>query len=56
MKKTLANILIAATAATMFAAAPAQAGGSTRVIDGDTIDIDGERIRIQGIDTPEAGD
>lgn len=27
-----------------------------RVIDGDTIDVRGERIRIENIDTPERGD
>jgi endonuclease YncB( thermonuclease family) len=28
--------------------------GNARVIDGDTIELEGERIRFQGIDTPEA--
>ena len=27
--------------------------GKARVIDGDTIDIDGKRIRFHGIDAPE---
>lgn len=28
--------------------------GTARVVDGDTIDIDGKRIRLEGIDAPEA--
>lgn len=29
--------------------------GPARVVDGDTIDIGGERVRLEGIDTPEVG-
>lgn len=29
--------------------------GTARIIDGDTLDINGERIRLHGIDAPEAG-
>ena len=29
--------------------------GKPRIIDGDTIDIAGQRIRLHGIDTPESG-
>lgn len=32
-----------------------QDGGVWRVIDGDTLDLDGERIRLFGIDAPERG-
>ena len=42
--------------ALLFVAAPALADitGPARVIAGDTIDIDGERIRLHGIHAPEA--
>ncbi len=40
----------------LFIASPALAGvtGTARVIDGDTLDIAGERIRFHGIDAPES--
>lgn len=31
------------------------AAAVTRIVDGDTLDIDGERFRLNGIDAPEAG-
>lgn len=34
-------------------APPAAIAADVRTIDGDTIDVDGERIRIAGVDTPE---
>ncbi len=34
---------------------PAEIAGTASVIDGDTIDIHGERIRLDGYDTPESG-
>jgi micrococcal nuclease len=36
-------------------AVPAQAGQVDRVIDGDTVIVDGVRIRLWGIDCPERG-
>ena len=33
----------------------ADVAGPTRVIDGDTIEVAGERIRLHGIDAPESG-
>lgn len=39
--------------AVALTAVPADAG--TRVIDGDTLEVDGEKIRLYGIDAPEAG-
>jgi endonuclease YncB( thermonuclease family) len=37
------------------AAAPRQFDGVARVIDGDTLDVSGERVRLHGIDAVEAG-
>lgn len=36
-------------------AAIAQISGVTSIVDGDTIEISGERIRLGGFDTPESG-
>lgn len=41
--------------AAVLLAAPALALPNVRVIDGDTIDVAGERVRILNIDTPERG-
>ncbi len=43
--------------AALLIASPSQAGpsGSVRVIDGDTIDVGGVRVRLHGIDAPEIG-
>ena len=37
-----------------FAASAETLSGTPRVIDGDTIELAGERVRLHGIDTPEA--
>lgn len=52
-------IALVAVGVALLALSPASAQitaieGKPRVIDGDTIDIGGERIRLQGIDTPES--
>ena len=47
--------LIVALIAAAIAPALADIAGPARVIDGDTIDIAGERIRLHGIDAPESG-
>lgn len=50
MKKILVSILIATA---MAAQAWAFTGTVTRVHDGDTVTVDGKRVRLYGIDAPE---
>lgn len=46
---------IGAVAAGALLLSGCRMGTVTYVVDGDTIDVDGARIRVQGIDTPERG-
>lgn len=49
------HIILAALATTISSAALADIVGRASVIDGDTIEIHGPRIRLHGIDAPEKG-
>jgi endonuclease YncB( thermonuclease family) len=48
------RIAILAIAITLSAPAQADITGTASVIDGDTIEINGQRIRFHGIDAPES--
>lgn len=41
-------------AAGLVAAAPAEVAGSAHVVDGDTFSVGAERVRLWGVDAPEA--
>lgn len=53
--KYLVNVILTVACLGLWAfPAHSDITGKPRIIDGDTIDISGERIRLNGIDTPEA--
>jgi endonuclease YncB( thermonuclease family) len=52
---TVVVLLIGGGVAESRDAAPASVTGRASVVDGDTIEIQGARIRLHGIDAPESG-
>lgn len=58
MKTTPSRVLVGTFFASFLACAPVLAqetiSGQARVLDGDTLDIGGQRIRLHGIDAPES--
>ena len=48
-------VSLAAVLFALFALTGCRAGIVTHVVDGDTVDVDGIRVRVIGIDTPERG-
>ena len=51
--KTVALFVALATSFVVFASADEVLTGGARIIDGDTLEINGQRIRLEGIDAPE---
>jgi endonuclease YncB( thermonuclease family) len=50
------GVFLAALVATTVAwAGPNRIGGHAHVLDGDTIIVDGWRVRLKGVDAPELG-
>ena len=56
MRALRSSVLLAALVATTVAwAGPNRIGGNANVLDGDTIIVDGWRVRLKGVDAPELG-
>lgn len=55
MRKAIITAMVAGVAYVASLAIPLSAGSSVRVIDGDTIELNGEKVRIANIDTPDTG-
>ncbi|EYR84261.1 thermonuclease family protein [Shinella sp. DD12] len=53
MRKVIITAIVAGAAYAASLAIPLSAGSSLRVIDGDTIEMNGETVRIANIDAPE---